>query len=132
MGRGRVQQKRWVIIFTCLITRALWFEIIEDMTSDITLCANQDFSTRNGPIKHIYSDRGTHFVGVANELERIRVQLAAKLGERLDIWWHLNPTDTPHFGGRWERLIQSAKKALNVLICYDQNPTDITLISLKI
>lgn len=127
MGRGKAPQKRWVIIFTCLITRAVWFEIIENMTSDITFCAIQNFSTRNGPIKHLYSDLGTNFTGVANELKRIRKQLASKLSERHDIWWHLNPTDTPHFGGRWERLIQSTKKALNVLQHGEERFSDFNL-----
>lgn len=126
IGRGKQQQKRWVMIFTCLVVRAVLFEVIEEMTSDIALCVIENFSTRNGPIKHIYSDRGTNFVGVANELERMRKTLTPRLAERT-IQWHFNPSETPHFGGAWERLIRSTKIAMGIIQYQKQTPTDFTL-----
>ena len=30
--------------------------------------------------------------------------------------WHFNPTSSPHFRGAWERLVQSAKRALKAVV----------------
>ena len=32
------------------------------------------------------------------------------------IKWIFSPTAAPHFGGAWERLVQSAKKALRIIL----------------
>ena len=31
------------------------------------------------------------------------------------VQWHFNPLSFPHFGGAWEHLVQSAKKALRAV-----------------
>jgi hypothetical protein len=30
------------------------------------------------------------------------------------IKWHCSPSDGPHFGGVWERLVQSCKRAMKI------------------
>ncbi|KAK3748899.1 hypothetical protein QZH41_002890 [Actinostola sp. cb2023] len=86
---------------------------------------------RGGP-SHIWSDNGTNFVGAEKELrdglqrldnERIYDQLSQD-----GIQWHFNPPSSPHFGGVWERLVQSAKRALRV-VAGKQCVTDETLLT---
>ena len=75
---------------------------------------------RRGKPANIWSDNGTNFVGSEKELrealkrldnERIVDQLS---NERVQ--WHFNPPSSPHFGGAWERLVQSAKRALKAVV----------------
>ena len=74
---------------------------------------------KRGKPANIWSDNGTNFVGAEKELreavkrldgERISDQLSAD-----GVQWHFNPPSSPHFGGVWERLVQSAKRALKAV-----------------
>ena len=74
---------------------------------------------RGKPIKTI-SDNGTKFVGADWE---IKEYVAAWKEERIEehlvqqrIRWKFNPTAAPHFGGVWERLVRSCKKAMYVVL----------------
>jgi len=68
----------------------------------------------------IKSDNGTNFVGSVNELRSFRNSwengiLETTFAER-EIFWKFNPPSAPHFGGVWERLVQSVKRAMyNIL-----------------
>ena len=68
----------------------------------------------------VYSDKGTNFVVAAKELKgavgdliKQEAELKAKMAND-EIEWHFSPPHGPHFGGAWERLVQSAKRALQV------------------
>jgi len=44
---------------------------------------------------------------------------ADRIGDQLSnerVQWHFNPPSSPHFGGAWERLVQSAKRALKAVV----------------
>ena len=67
-----------------------------------------------------YSDNGTNFVGADRELEKSlqewnQSQIEDFLSQK-GIQWHFNPPAAPHFGGIWERLVHSCKKALKVVL----------------
>ena len=60
------------------------------------------------------------FLGADRELRQSlqewnQSQIADFLSQK-EIQWQLNPPATPHFGGIWERLVQSCKKALKVVL----------------
>ncbi|XP_053698724.1 uncharacterized protein LOC128745669 [Sabethes cyaneus] len=65
------------------------------------------------------SDRGANFIGASRELKEALQQVNQdKLMEYFvtpDTKWSFNPPASPHFGGVWERLVQSVKKALKHL-----------------
>ena len=74
---------------------------------------------RRGKPRCLFSDNGADVYSSCREIRK-ELQLAEKrLGERLsaqDIEWHFNPSAAPHLRGVWERLIQSVKRNLTVVL----------------
>lgn len=67
-GRN-ITRKAFVLVITCLNTRAVELILLKDMTSDSFLLSLDIFNFRFGcPIKSIYSDLGSNFLGGANLL----------------------------------------------------------------
>ncbi|XP_053686825.1 uncharacterized protein LOC128736374 [Sabethes cyaneus] len=114
---SRRTEKRWGVLFTCMTTRAVHIEIAYSLTTDSCILALRNFIARRGPPLEIISDRGTNFIGASRELrealkgfddEKLKLEFVGP-----DTKWTFNPPSAPHFGGCWERLIQSVKKILN-------------------
>ena len=83
------------------------------------LMAIRRMVARRGQPAHIWSDNGTNFVGAKKELrEAVKRLDGERIGHQLSadgVQWHFKPLSSPHFGGVWERLVQSAKRALKAL-----------------
>lgn len=67
--------KTYVCIFTCMSTRAVHFEIVQDLTSEAFLAALERFVARRGLPSLIFSDLGTNFVGGNRTLTDIKNSL---------------------------------------------------------
>ena len=112
----RSTAKRWGCLFTCLFTRAIHIEIAHSLDANSFISAMQRFVARRGRPKIIYSDNGTNLTAGEKEL-RMSIKNWRKhhiTGEatNLGIDWRFSPPAGPHFGGVWERPVQSAKRAL--------------------
>ncbi|XP_058455031.1 uncharacterized protein LOC131432642 [Malaya genurostris] len=114
---GRRVEKRWGVLLTCLTVRAVHIELAHSMNTDSCILALRNFIARRGSPVEIISDRGTNFIGANRELrEALQNVNQNKLMEHFvstDMKWKFNPPASPHFGGCWERLVQSVKKILN-------------------
>ncbi|XP_062704268.1 uncharacterized protein LOC134286640 [Aedes albopictus] len=115
---GRSAAKRWVALFTCLVTRAIHLEVVSSLSTDSCKKAIRRFIARRGAPVEIYSDRGTNFIGASRELtkeiKRINVELSSTFTDQ-QTQWTFNPPAAPHMGGCWERMVRSVKVALGVL-----------------
>ncbi|UYV81281.1 hypothetical protein LAZ67_20000644 [Cordylochernes scorpioides] len=60
---GRRHEKRWDIIFKCLVTRAIHLEVVHALTTDKFMMGLSRFIDTRGRPDTIYSDNGTNFVG---------------------------------------------------------------------
>ena len=117
---SRKQEKRYGCLFTCLVTRAVHLEVARSLETDSFINALRKLVARRGPPSDIYSDNGSNFVGADRKLKQSlqewnQSQIADFLSQK-EIQWHFNPPAASHFGGIWERLVQSCKKALKVVV----------------
>ncbi|XP_062698793.1 uncharacterized protein LOC109420058 [Aedes albopictus] len=114
---GRRVEKRWGVLITCMTVRAVHIEVAHSLSTESCILAIRNFVARRGMPLEIISDRGTNFIGASRELkDALQKMDQNKLIESfvsVDTKWSFNPPATPHFGGCWERLIQSVKKSFN-------------------
>ena len=75
---------------------------------------------RRGLPEEIISNNGTNFVSVEKELCQLIEQLDKNkiiaLTVNSGVKWHFNPPHDPHFGGVFETIIKSAKKAIYAIL----------------
>ena len=108
--------RRYCLLFTCLVTRAVHIETCADLNTETTLMVIRRFvSLRENP-QQIYSDNATTFIKASKELkdgiEKLRTDNSfrdALLLLHLD--WRFIPPSSAHFGGSWESLVKVFKNA---------------------
>ena len=114
-GRGIKSRKAWICVFTCLTTRALHIEVATDLTTVSFINALKRFLSRRGPVRCMYSDRGTNFVGARSylrDLYKFLHQYRSSFEQELTenrINWKFIPPSAPHFAGSWESMVKIVK-----------------------
>ena len=119
-GRGKTRMKRYICLFTCLASRAVHIEMAWSLDTNSFLCAFDRFVSRRGKPIQVLSDNGLNFVGANRELKALLAQMdQSKIVDTLairGIKWQFNPPLAPHFGGVFEALIKSAKRAIKAVL----------------
>ena len=64
--------KRYRLVFTCMSSRAVHLELLDDLTTDAFLNALRTLVAIRGPARQIRCDNGTNLVGAAAELAKNR------------------------------------------------------------
>ena len=109
-------EKVWGLVFICLTTRAVHFELCKSTNLEKLMMAMDRFIQRRGKPEMIRSDLGSSFVRAANEQDKTVKQfekdLQHQVVDQFRIKYETNPTDTPHWGGSWERMIGEVKKII--------------------
>ncbi|XP_033726768.1 uncharacterized protein LOC117316337 [Pecten maximus] len=115
---GQANSKRWAVLFTCLTSRAVHIEVIEEMSTSSFINALRRFISIRGKVKIFRSDRGTNFVGSMEKLGGINVENDAVRKFLLEdgCKWIFNPPHASHMGGVWERMIGVARRILDALL----------------
>ena len=114
----RTERKRWGLIVTCLYSRAVHIEILDQMTTDCLILALRNFMAIRGPVHTIICDNGTNFVGMQNEMDKQLKLADKKLDDYLQrsrITMKFNPPRASHHGGVTERMIRSIRAVMNGL-----------------
>lgn len=117
---GRRQIKRYGMIVTCLATRAIHLEVLDDLSTDAFLNGLRNVIAVRGNISLLRSDRGTNFVGASRELKECwesmdHVKLKDRLVE-MKVEWLFNTPTASHMGGVWERQIRTVRSVLTGLV----------------
>ncbi|XP_049318702.1 uncharacterized protein LOC125780534 [Astyanax mexicanus] len=118
--QGRKESKRYGLVFTCLSSRAVHIEMLEDLTTDAFINALRCFIAIRGAVRQIRSDQGTNFVGAKNELAKAlkeldQDRLTGFLAEK-QCDFIMNVPDASHMGGVWERQIRTIRSVLNCVL----------------
>ena len=116
---GRRTVKRWGCLFTCMATRACHIEIAPSLEADDFINVLRRFIARRGGVRLIYSDNGTNFVGAQRELYQALLRSKGQLekfAQAREIAWRFQPPLASHMSGVWERVIKSARRALNAAL----------------
>ncbi|XP_067653340.1 uncharacterized protein [Haliotis asinina] len=119
-GRSKKRQKRYLCLFKCMSTRAVHLEMAYGLDTNSFLNAFFRMASRRGMPSEMVSDNGTNFVAASKELKDVLGQIdqdkvqtsLAKSG----VVWRFNPPHAPHFGGVFESLIKSAKRAMFAIL----------------
>ncbi|XP_074653617.1 uncharacterized protein LOC141907774 [Tubulanus polymorphus] len=116
----RKTEKRYGLLVTCLATRAVHLEVAYSLDTDSFIMALRRFIARRGKPKRIYSDNGTNFTGgekeLRDQLTKLNQTKIADATSQDHIQWYFNPPAASHMGGVWERLVQSVKRNLKVVL----------------
>ena len=117
---GRATHKRWVLLSTCLATRAISLLPLKDMSTPTLINALIKLHNMFPGIELIYSDNGTNMRGASREIkEAVKAWNSEQINESLlaeGIEWKWSPPNCPHFGGIWERLVRSSKRHLKFVL----------------
>ena len=118
--RGRSEHKRYGLLFTCMSSRAVHIELLEDLTTDAFINALRCFIAIRGAVNQISCDRATNFVGADNEMKESLNQLdEGKLQRFLSskqCTFKFHTPSASHTGGVWERQIRSVRNVLRSTI----------------
>ena len=108
--RSKSTKKCWVVILSCLNSRAIHLEPLPHMDISSLRNAMRRFFCLRGPCRILRSDQGSNFVGVRNQNLTEAIANESMLN---NCEWKLNVPKASHHGGIWERTIQSVKNIMN-------------------
>lgn len=111
LKEGRKEIKRYGVVFTCLASRGIHIEVLDDMTTDCMINALRCLISIRGPIRKLMSDQGTNFIGAANEFAK-----AGTFADDNNFEWETTTPSSSHMGGVWERQIRTIRSILNSML----------------
>ncbi|XP_042900642.1 uncharacterized protein [Parasteatoda tepidariorum] len=112
--------KCYLLIFTCAVTRAVHLELVINMNTDSFLLGFRRFISRRGLCSILYSDNAKAFKKANNELKKWWNQIndpqVKNMFASKNIVWKFIVEKSPWWGGFWERQIRTVKTCLKKII----------------
>ena len=122
--RGEVQKrisgKVWGVIFTDLVSRAIFIEAVHDYSASSFLMALSNFANIRGYPAVIYSDNDSKLSCASNQLDEQWKKMWKEEGQEIistsakkGLEWKFSSPDAPWMNGAVESLIKSVKKSIS-------------------
>ncbi len=109
---GRKELKRYGLLFTCLCSRAVHIETLDDLTTDAFMNALRVFIAIRGPVRQLRCDQGTNFMGARREFSELLKGMDQERLRAISCEFVVNVPSASHMGGVWERQIRNNPKYL--------------------
>ena len=129
---GHKEIKRYGLLFTCMCSRAVHIEMLDDMTTDAFINSLRCFLAIRGAVQQIRSDRESNFVRAQNEFLTLQEEELDKIETFLQgnqFEFLMNTPSSSHMGGVWERQIRTIRSVLTSIL--DQFPGRLYSASLR-
>ena len=117
---GRNIVKRYVVVFTCMASRAVHLEVAESLEASAFIQAFRRFVSRRTKPSTMFSDNATNFKGAERELNS---GIASWNDHEIQNWllqeqinWEYNVPACSHSGGVWERIIKSIRTLMRRIV----------------
>ena len=107
------QSKRYLLLFTCSLTRAVHLELVQNQTTTEFIKTLKRLIARRGCPRVIYSDNAKTFVAASRWVKRIKKD--EEINQFLstnNIVWKFNLSRAPWWGGQFERIVGLVKQCL--------------------
>ena len=111
--RGRGTEKVWIALYTCMVSRAIYLNIVPDLTAECFLGSLRALAwTYRQPLV-LMSDNATCFAAANKVLKELRnkIEIQTELNTK-GIKWIFTPTSAPWFGAVYERMIGTLKREM--------------------
>ena len=114
----RTKKKVWGVVFSCMASRAIHADLVEDLSTEGFLKTFQRFTAIRDHPRKLSSDQATNFVGARPALEDLYSFLVGIDKDEVqrrpvvagtDWVWEFNPANSPH----WNGAAESAACVLN-------------------
>nr|XP_054587464.1 uncharacterized protein LOC129152993 [Nothobranchius furzeri] len=113
---GRKELKRYGLILTCLCSRAIHIEVVDDLSTDSFINALRAFIAIRGNVRQLRCDRGTNFVGAQREFANLMKDMDQEKFKAFGCDFLMNPPSASHMGGVWERQIRTIRSVLSAIL----------------
>ncbi|GFS33764.1 integrase catalytic domain-containing protein [Trichonephila inaurata madagascariensis] len=110
------ENKHYIVLFTCAVTRALHLELVNNLTTETFLLALRRFISRRGLCSKILTDNARTFKRSEIELQNLWKVISDPTVKAFyashKIYWQFIIDRAPWWGGFYERLIRTVNLAL--------------------
>ena len=125
----RKLEKQYICIFTCLVTRAVHLEVCYSLDNNSCSLTIRRFVSRERYPAIIIPDNGTNFAVSKKVMNLDNISLGIScIAQQLlqqDIVCKMSPPHAPQIGGIWERINQTAKRTIPIILGSQQLKAEI-------
>ena len=130
--RAPCEQKVWLCVYTCYVTRAVHIDIVTNLSCQSFIRSFKRFTARRGLPHKMISDNASTFKSAASVVKQVVTDPAvSKYLSGLKVEWCHNLEKAPWWGGAFERMIGMTKRCLRKIVgrakfTYDELSTAVT------